>query len=242
MPTPIPQENGLRIIDSFLPSQERTPLSSGSAVFTSIKFLKAFRDGVDLAEIADIDLDDNEEWLEHAVIETLRVHIEAGASDYTSEEAVRAELPRALRINVAIALRGVISAATGARFDPLVQKIEPDDERLVRAREVLSTQEGYGRALGILNAIAEEIVVEEDPAESRLDVDYRAAQLFRTSRRFPENTTDLENRELRRRQLMGWLRRRLGAFAITSPETFETVRSLLNDELHPMFLRTSLPS
>jgi hypothetical protein len=225
-------ENSYKVVDGFLKSQALTPLSSGSAALTAMRLLES---NVDLREIADADLDDPDVY-EYAVQKTLRVHQQAGATNATTEQNVRGELRRAFRLNMAIALRGVVSAATGEEFDDLVTKVDPNDARLERARQVVTTREGYQRTMGILSVIAAHAQREEDPNGPTLDQEYRAAQLFQVTPRFPENVTGEPNRELRRVQLREHLRRRLASLAMDSAYR-PAIRSLLQDDLDPVSLR-----
>lgn len=230
----IPTETACLIVDGFLPSQEETPLSSGSGVLTATEFIES---GIDLWVIARVDLDDDPNLLEYAVRRTLDTHEAVGATGFTTEKAVRRRLPEAYRINAAVALRIAVSAATGEEFEPLVTKVNPKDERVKRAQTVLATPHGRERALGILTTITERLYTEDSPDTPSLQADYRAAQLGQTSPRFPENDTSLPNRELRRRQLMQHMSTRLAGLAIESPDTAPVIKTLLQDEPDPVSLR-----
>lgn len=228
-------EAGFKIVDSFLPSQDRTPLSSGSAIDTAIRLVDS---GVDLTEVAEADLDDNPDLFEYALGYTLGSHRRAGAA--VPAEKVARRLPEAFRINIAIALRTVMSAATGQELAGPVRKVETTDELLASAQAELSTEAGRARTKGLLQLIADELR-KEDPGQPDLDADYRSAQLGGVSQRFPADNSGRPNKEVRREQLMGHTGARLGALAAANAEAAKVIRTMLVDQLDPASLRLSKP-
>src|SRR5687767_14296531 len=97
-------EDSIAVVDAFLPSQTRTPLSSGSAIDTAERFVRLIESGVEIDTIASVDLQADPRLFIHAFDATIAAH-EAAAEEFgveptfVTDEQVARRLPEAFRIN-----------------------------------------------------------------------------------------------------------------------------------------------
>lgn len=226
------RSDGEKIVDIFLQSQDRTPLSSGSALQTARAIIEA---GIDLGDVAEIDLRTNGKLFDRAYLGTLSSHKRAGASRLTSPTAIKGRLADAFTINKWVAIRVAMSAALHEAFEEPVRVIKPDDPRMQRAREILATEEGRAQAIGILSIVIAEASKGDGP-DQPLHEQYQAAQKGQATPLFPKNDTDEHDRDLIRERLMLHYRRRLGRLATYDPYAQPVIKTFLNTDLDPVSL------